>query len=408
MTHSGNPTAIVFHNGTVVLPDTTLEDGVVVCRDGRISEVGRSSDVRIPDDAVRVDAAGGYIAPGFVDQHVHGARGADFMDGTEEAVRLAIQGHTRYGTTTIFPTTTTATPAHLNRMLDACAAVQRAWKPGDHARLAGVHWYGPYFGKDKAGVHPRDFARDPDPAEYRAAFDHGIVRIATCAAELPGAEDFYREARRRSFLATCAHSNASWTEMQRGFDAGLRHVDHFWCAMSSTESIRQRFGTPYQGSMAEFVIMNDEMSTEVLADGEHLAPELLEFAYGMKGPRRLCLVTDASRAVDMPEGEYLFGPLEAGEPFINNGRVGVGMRGGLASTVRGMDHMVRTMVAQTSATLADAVRMASLTPAERIGIDAEIGSLAAGKFADIQILSPDVRTQRVFIEGVEFHADRLL
>jgi N-acetylglucosamine-6-phosphate deacetylase len=385
------------------MPDATLEDGVVICRDGRIQAIAPAGEVNFPPDAETIDAEGGFIAPGFVDQHVHGACGADFMDGTEEAVRRAIAGHTRYGTTTIFPTTTTGTPEHLHRMLDACELVQRAWKPGDHARLGGVHWYGPYFGPEKIGAHPAGFERLPDPSEYLPAFERGLIRIATCAAELPGAEDFYRQAHARGYLVTCGHSNASYQEMQRGFDAGLRHVDHFWCAMSSTDSIRKRFGAPYGGSMAEFVLINDEMSTEVLADGEHLAPELLEFAFRFKGPRRLCLVTDASRAVEMPPGEYLIGPVEAGQPFLHNGRVGVGLSGGLASTVRGMDHMVRTMVEQTSASLVQAIRMASLTPAERIGIAADIGSLEVGKYADVQILNRELHTQRVFIEGVEFH-----
>jgi len=399
---NGTETSLAFRNGTVILPDGTIQDGVVLCRDGRIEAVGAAAVTEIPPDSKEIDAGGGYLAPGFVDQHVHGALGADFMDGTEEDVRLAIRGHTKYGTTSIFPTTTTGSPEHLNRMLDACEAVRAAWKPGDHARLAGVHWYGPYFSTDKVGAHPDGFERNPDPAEYLTAFERDIVRIATCAAELPGAEAFFREASQRGMLATCGHSNASFQEMQRGFDAGLRHVDHFWCAMSSVTTIGKRLGTPYQGSMAEFVIMNEEMSTEVLADGEHLAPELLEFAYRLKGPERLCLVTDSNRAVDMPVGEYLIGPKEAGKAFHHNGRVGVGSNGGLASTAFGMDHMMRTMLEQTSASLTEVVRMASLTPAERIGMDRDIGSLAPGKYADVLILDRDLNVQEVYVGGVPF------
>ena len=396
-----------FVNGIVILPDRLIDDGVVVVTDGRITSVGTSSEVNIPEGTETIDVGGSYIGPGFVDLHVHGACGADFMDGTEEAVRTAISGHTRYGTTSIFPTTTTATPDRLDRMLDACEAVQQSWKPGDSARLAGVHWYGPYFASEKVGAHPAGFERHPDPAEYTRAFDResGIVRIATCAAELPGAEDFYRETKGRGLLATCGHSNATWSEMQRGFDAGLRHVDHFWCAMSSTDSVRKRFDPPYQGSMAEFVIYKEGMSTEVLADGEHLAPELLRFAYKFVGPGRLCLVTDANRAVDMPPGEYLIGPLDAGESLISNGKVGIGPKGGLASTVKGMDHMARVMRNQTEATLCEVFRMATLTPAERVGMADSIGSLEPGKLADVQTLSADLFTQRVFIEGEEFQME---
>ncbi|MFT5469433.1 MAG: N-acetylglucosamine-6-phosphate deacetylase [Verrucomicrobiales bacterium] len=397
----------VFRNGTLIFPQQLLESGAVVIEDGRITFAGPEADAEFPVDAEIIDAEGGFIAPGFVDLHVHGASGADFMDGTPDAVRTAIAGHTKFGTTTIFPTTTTGSPAHLERMLDACEAVQKTWNPGEHARLAGVHWYGPYFASSKVGAHPAGHERDPDPDEYTKAFDResGIVKIATCAAELPGAEAFYRACADHGIFATCGHSNATFDEMQRGFDAGLRHVDHFWCAMSSTDSVRQRTEPPYQGSMAEFVLFEDEMSTEVLADGEHLAPELLKFALKFKGPERLCLVTDASRAVGMPPGEYLIGPLEAGEPLLSNGRVGVGLppKTGLASTVKGMDHMIRVMYAQSGGRLPEVFRMATLTPAERVGMDDSIGSLEAGKLGDVQVLSRDLDVKRVFVQGVEFH-----
>jgi len=348
-----------------------------------------------------VDAGGGYISPGFVDQHVHGALGADFMDGTTDAVKLACKGHTKYGTTSIFPTTTTGRPEQITAMLDACEAVRKSWKPGDHSRIDGVHFYGPYFASDKVGAHPKGYERHPDPKEYIPALSRGIIKVATCAAELPGAVDFYRAAYEKGCLVTCGHSNASYTEMQHGFDAGLRHVDHFWCAHSTSTTIRNRFKEPMQASMVEFMMIEKEMSTEVIADGEHLAPDLLDYTFRMKGARRLCLVSDSNRAVGMPKGEYKIGPLENGEPFINNGKVGVCPAGGLASTIFGLDHMVRTMFNNTSATLYDAVRMASLTPAELMGLAGEIGSLEVGKRADVIVLSKGSKTERGFTDGVE-------
>ena len=272
----------------------------------------------------------------------------------------------------------------------------------DGARITGVHFYGPYFAEDKVGCHSRSGRRDPDAQEYREHFARGIIRVATCAAELPGAEAFFREARRRGYLVTCGHSNATWTEMARAFRAGMRHVDHFWCAMSSVPSIRTRFGTPSQGSMEQFVLMEREMSTEVIADGCHLALELLEFAFVMKGASRLCLVTDANRALGMPPGRYRFGPRSDGEWFESDGRVGFVRGGGLASSVVGMDTMVRNMHAQTSAGVVNAVRMGSLTPAERVGMGKEIGSLARGKRADVLVLSRELHVRRVFVGGEEF------
>lgn len=392
---------LVFRHGTAILADRLVPDAVVLCRAGKIAAVGPAEQVRVPRDAIVVDARGGYLSPGFVDIHVHGGDGADYMDGTAEAVRTANRAHARHGTTSIFPTTTTGTPAQLDAMLDACGDVQRTWTAADGARVAGVHFYGPYFAEDKVGCHPKSGRRDPLAAEYRRYFQRGIIKVATCAAELPGAEGFFRMAARRGCLVTCGHSNASWTEMARAFRAGMRHVDHFWCAMSSVPAMRARFGPPMQASMAEFVLAQREMSTEVIADGEHLAPELLRFAYALKGADRLCLVTDANRALGLPPGEYLFGPEAQGAKFISDGKVGRMPEGGLASSIMGMDTMVRTMARATGAPLPDVIRMATLTPAERAGVAQGVGSLAKGKLADVLVLDRKLAVKRVFIGGVE-------
>lgn len=390
-------TLLITH-GRLVLPDRVIEDGAVLCRRGRVERAGPAGK-RAPKDAVIVDARGGFISPGFVDIHVHGGAGADFMDGTEEAVRTTCKAHARHGTTTLFPTTTTGTPEQIAAMLSACAAVKKTWSPADGARIAGVHLYGPFFARDKVGCHSVEGRRDPSPGEYAGYFRGGLVRIATCAAELPGAQAFFKAARRARCLATCGHSNASWPEMESAFKAGMRHVDHFWCAMSSVPSVRARLGVPMRGSMAEFVLARPEMSTEVIADGCHLAPELLEFAWKMKGSSRLCLVTDANRALDMPPGKYRFGPREGGSWFESDGKVGWAPNGSLASSIMGMDHMVRVMRRDTGAPLHEIIRMASLTPAERAGIARDTGSIEPGKRADLLVLDRRLKVRRVFLGG---------
>jgi N-acetylglucosamine-6-phosphate deacetylase len=377
-----------------VLKDRILEEGTIVCRDGRIEAVRRG--YRAASGAAVVDAGSGWIAPGFVDLHVHGGDGADYMDGTADAVRIVNRAHLRRGTTTIFPTTTTGSPEQVRRMLDACLEVRRSWMPADGARIGGVHLYGPYFAEKKVGCHSVQGRRDPQAEEYETYFRTGIVRIATCAAELPGAAEFYRAARRRGCLITCGHSNATWTEMERAYRAGMRHVDHFWCAMSSVSGLRAEYGTPMQASMEQFVLARADMSTEVIADGAHLSKELLRFAWQMKGALRLCLVTDANRALGMPPGRYRFGPAEDGAWFESNGRVGLVPGAGLASSVVGLDTMVRNMVRLAGVPLEEAVRMASLTPAERAGIAGEVGSLEAGKRADVVVLDRRFRVRRVY------------
>ena len=289
--------SIAFVNGAVILPDRQLDNGMVCCEDSKIVYVGRQES--LPNDVEIIDANGGIIAPGFIDLHVHGGAGADFMDGTPEAVITACTAHLRHGTTTIFPTTTTGSSQQIMDMIHACAVAtqQLSTRPAKAARIAGVHLYGPYFAEDKVGCHAADGRRSPVVGEFRQYFDiragaHRDLCGRTCRERC----EFYNMARQHNCLITCGHSNSTWSEMQAAFDAGMRHVDHFWCAMSSVPSIRQRCNVPMQGSMAEFVLMNADMSTEVIADGCHLAPELLEFAFRMKGAGRLCLVTDCNRA----------------------------------------------------------------------------------------------------------------
>lgn len=382
--------------GEVILPGRTWPGAFIHCDgSGRIAAINAESPVA----GIEV-VEGHYVAPGYIDLHVHGGNGADYMDGTPEAVRAANRAHARHGTTTIFPTTTTGSTAEIAAMLAACWEVKRGWTVADGARLAGVHYYGPYFAPDKVGCHSVEGRRDPLAEEYEGflAMD-GLIRIATCAAELPGATGFYRAAHAAGCLVTCGHSNSTWTEMARAYQAGMRHVDHFWCAMSSVSSLRERYGTPMQASMEQFVLAHPEMSTEVIADGCHLSPELLEFAFRLKGAQRLCLVTDANRALDLAPGRYRFGPAKTGSWFESNGEVGFVPGQGLASSVRGMDHMVRVMAQSTTATLAEVVRMASLTPAERAGIAKDVGSLEVGKWADVLVLGPDLDVRQVALGG---------
>lgn len=392
-----------FINARLILPDRIIEDGGLHVRDGRITAAG--PDARMPPfDGETIDVQGNYLAPGFVDLHVHGGGGADFMDGTPEAFQTAIAAHTRHGTTSIIPTSTVARHEQTLRWLELCNVFQeRRSEPGNGmARVMGAHLYGPYFAEDKVGCHPKPPQRPPTPGEFEAylSFAPKTLRIATCAPELPGASEFYRAAHARGVRLNAGHSNASWDEMAAAYALGVRHVDHFFCAMSNYVSIRTRFNTPMRGGMMEFVLASEDMTTEVIADGRHLAPELLRFVLNMLGPDRVALVTDANRAMDLPPGEYLFGPLDGGEPIYSDGAVGLMPdQTSLASSIRGMDFMVRHLHQAVGVDLATTVRMASLTPARIAGLDQEIGSLEEGKRADAVVLDNDLNVRRVMVAG---------
>jgi N-acetylglucosamine-6-phosphate deacetylase len=391
-------------NATLVLPDREVAGGAIDVDSGRIAAVGREDALPAWSGSV-VDAAGAFVAPGFVDLHVHGGDNADFMDGTVEAFETAVRAHTRHGTTSILPTSTVARHEQIITFLENTRTLQRRGAQPDKGlgRVVGAHFYGPYFNEEKVGCHPKDPARPPVRAEYEHYLEFADVMLtATCAPELPGADDFFRAAAAKGVRLNAGHSNATWGEMAAAYDQGMRHVDHLYCAMSSVSSLRERCGTPMQASMLEFVLATDDMTTEVIADGRHLSSELLRFVARVKGVARTALVTDCSRALDQPPGLYTFGPLEGGETFYSDGGVGL-MPGSanLASSVRGMDFMVRHMHQQVGLDLPAAVRMASLTPATVIGMQNEIGSLAAGLRADFQFLDAGLEVTRVFVDGEE-------
>ncbi len=220
------------------------------------------------------------------------------------------------------------------------------------------------------------------------------------APELPGAEEFVRACRARGVRCNAGHSHATFEQVAEAVGWGVRHVDHLFCAMSDRARLRQTQTYPMRGGLMEATLFFDELTTEVIADGKHLQRELLLLAYKVKGPDRLALVTDCNRALDMPDGEYLFGPLDGGEPILRRDGVGIMPDGqSLASGVMGMDHCVRTFRDLTGTALVEVIRMASLTPARIAGWDQEVGSIAAGKRADLLVLSDQLQVQRVFLAG---------
>ena len=389
-------------NATLILPDRLIADGAVHVSDGRLAAVARQQDLR-SWSGMTLDAEGHYLAPGYIDLHVHGGDNADFMDGTTEAFETAIRAHTRHGVTSIVPTSTVARHEQTLAFLTNTRELQRRGANPSRglARTIGAHLYGPYFAEEKVGCHPKLPARPPARAEFEQYLSFAdTILTATCAPELPGAAEFYRAAAAKGIRLNAGHSEATWSEMAAAYELGVRHVDHFYCAMSSVSSLRVRCGTPMQASMMEFVLDTEDMTTEVIADGRHLSPELLRFVVKWKGVDKTALVTDCNRALDQPAGLYVFGPLDGGETFYSDGAVGLLPDSeSLASSVRGMDFMVRHMHQKAGVDLPMAVRMATLTPAAIVGWSHEIGSLEVGKRADLLLLDADLAPRAVFIDG---------
>lgn len=388
----------VFHNATLVLPDRLVPNGTLTVEDGRITAVAdHGRDARATNT---VDLGGAYLAPGFVDVHVHGGAGADFMDGTAEAFRAACRCHLRHGTTSLTPTSTVARMADYLRFLDLCGELYGDVPGG--SRIVGGHFYGPYFARPAKGCHPDQDFVTPDEANAEAftKLAEKLPLLVTVAPEIANAEWLVRTYSARGVRFNVGHSHATFQQVEAAVGWGARHVDHLFCAMSDRARLRQSQAFPMRAGVMEATLYFDELTTEVIADGMHLSPELLRLAYKVKGPDRLAIVSDSMRAVDLPDGEYRFGPAGTGSPVRRLGRVGVTPDGaGLASGVLPLIDGVRTMHRAAGVPLAEAVRMASLTPARVLGVEAEVGSLEPGKRADLVVLDADLQVRRVYVGG---------
>lgn len=385
-----------YVHGKLILPDRILPDADFIVEDGRLLEIG--SDM--PVSAASIDLHGQYVAPGFIDLHVHGGAGADFMDLTEEAFRTVCQCHLRHGTTSFTPTSTVAQRHEYTHFLELCDRFFLSTELG--TRILGGHLYGPYFHPPAKGCHPdADFLK-PDPSVDQQLLDFagtGLVTM-TIAPETPGTETLVQAARQRNVRVCAGHTYATFSQMEEAVRWGVQHVDHLFCAMSDRARLRQKQAFPMRAGVMEATLYFDELTTEVIADGWHLAPELLRLAHKIKGPDRLALVTDSMRALDCPDGEYWFGAMHTGEKIRRLGDVGVTLDGtGLASGVLGMDQCVQNFAKLTDVPLAEVIRMASLTPARILGIDDHYGSLAVGKIADFVVLDSQLEVQQVFQAG---------
>ncbi len=379
-------------NGTLITPYRYIRGGTLVIRDGIIQGI-HERDVDVPD-ATLLDAGGNYVAPGFIDIHVHGGGGYDFMDGTPEAFLAVAELHARYGTTAMVPTTLTAEKEDLLQTLDAYETANRINHRG--AAFLGIHLEGPYFALSQRGAQDARYIRNPDPAEYEEilAYSSSIVRWSA-APELEGAIPFGRRLRAKDILAAVAHSDAVYEDELLAYENGYSLATHLYSAMSG---VTRRNAFRYAGVIESAFLL--DMDVEIIADSVHLPAPLLKLVYKIKGADRTALITDAMRAAGMPEGESTLGSLKNGlTVIVEDGVAKLPDRTAFAGSVATTSQLVRNMVQLADVSLLDAVRMASTTPARIMGVDARKGSLAPGKDADIVIFDDQLTVHATVVNG---------
>lgn len=382
---------MVIHNVRILARGLEVPGDIAV-EDGRIAAIGVPGSL----PGTGIDGEGLYLSHGFIDIHVHGGGGYDFMDATQEAWHGASALHLRHGTTAMAPTTLAAGREELL----AAFAAYRACKPGfpDGAKLLGIHVEGPYLAPEQCGAQDPAFIRDPDPAEYEALMDAcpDILRW-TIAPERPGAGRMGDWLSQRGVVPCIGHSSAGYEQVRDAMLHGYRHVTHLY---SATSTIVRRMGFRHAG-IVESAYLLDGLTSEVIADGCHLPGCLLEMAYRFIGPDRLCLVTDAMRAAGQTEGESILGSLENGQRVIlEDGVAKMPDRTAFAGSICTADRLVRNMVRLAGASVADAVKMVTETPARILGLSDRTGLLAQGRAADLVLFDEKIEIKMVMTDGV--------
>ncbi len=372
-------------NGRVLTPNGWLEDGSLVVDGNKIVAILNTS---LPlEDVEVIDAKGAAVVPGGIELHVHGGGGRDFMEGTEEAFRVAVDAHLQYGTTAIYPTLSSSTVPMIEAAMEVCDKLMEE----PDSPIMGLHLEGPYFNPAQAGAQIPEWIKAPVPEEYLP-----LLKKSKClkrwdeAAELEGSIDFVKACVAHGVLPSIGHTRAKYEEVHAANEAGMTHATHFYNAMPVVYKNRE-FKTP---GTVESIFAEKNMTVEMIADGIHVPPVMLRMIYQIKGVEKTALITDAL-ACTAGKDDSAFDP----RVVLEDGVCKLADRSALAGSIATMDRLIRTCVQQAEIPLEDACRMASETPARIMGILDRKGTLETGKDADIIMLDDELQLKFVMQMG---------
>lgn len=378
--------------GKLITPSRIIDNGDLCFENGIITYAG----AHVSDDALynTVDYGDKFISPGFIDMHLHGGGGADFMDGTEQAFRTVSETHLAHGTTTMLATTLTCPDDELFNIFDVFEKIAAS---GINTNLYGLHLEGPYFSVNQKGAQDEKFIVSPKKEHYEKILEKGgkYIKRWSIAPERDGAMELGRRLKTVGILPSIGHSDAEYDTALEAFDNGYTHLTHFYSGMST---ITRKGGFRHLGLIESGYII-EGLTVEIIADGCHLPPELLRYIYRAKGPYNTALVTDSLRAAGTDAKTMFIGSLENGyEVIIEDGVAKLPDRSAFAGSVATADRLVRNMLKYADCGICDAVRMMSETPARIMGMN-DRGTLTEGKRADICVFDANIDLADVYLKG---------
>jgi N-acetylglucosamine-6-phosphate deacetylase len=376
--------AITAH--ALLTPLEIVERPMLFLEGSAIAEVATIESRPLPKCRT-IDFGDAVIAPGLVDMHIHGAAGHDVMENDSGALASIERLLAQHGVTSYVPTTVTAPLDTLLAALDRLASRIEADHDRAGARPVGIHLEGPFISHLRRGVHPPENLLAPSLALFERFWQaaRGHIRVMTIAPELDGALELIAEAARRGVCVSLGHSDADLAATRKAVQAGARHATHTFNAM--------RPMAHRDPGIAGEVLSDSTLTADIIADGIHVDPALINVFLKCKGVDGSVLITDATAATGMPDGRYRLGAFEI---EVKDGRCLA--NGVLAGSVLTMDRAVRNVMSFGGWTLRDAVRAACLNPARRIGLN-DAGAITAGSRADIAVLSPTGEVRTTIVGG---------
>ncbi|MEJ8766683.1 N-acetylglucosamine-6-phosphate deacetylase [Oceanobacillus sp. HCA-5259] len=371
--------SILIKNAKIYLEDKVIPNGGIYIENEQIQSLleGDSFTQTLPEDAHIIDATGLNAIPGFIDGHIHGANGADTMDATEEALDKIASILPMEGTTSFLATTITQSPDNISKALENAARYLN--KPGQ-AEMVGVHLEGPFVEKSRAGAQPKEYIVKPDLEQFKKwqAQSGSNIKTITMAPEHDEEGLFIKHLAQSGVNVSAGHTDVGFTGIKTAVSQGVSQLTHLCNAMNG---IHHRdigaVGAAFQ---------LEDLRAELIADGIHVVPEMLQLIYNKMGSERIILITDAMRAKGLPDGDYELG----GQPVkVKNDRA-VLEDGTLAGSILKMHDGAKQMLQLEGVKLRNIVEMASVNPAKQIGIYDQKGSITLGKDADILLVDDDL------------------
>jgi N-acetylglucosamine-6-phosphate deacetylase len=379
-------TLLILDVGSVLTPFEKYSPGRVIVRGDRIEAVGAASSLKAPDGCTRLDLSHLTLVPGFIEPHVHGCGGFDVMDATADSMNIISKTLAKYGTTAFLPTTVSAPLDLLEAAVERLANFIRTDVAG--AKPLGIHLEGPFINIQKRGTHQSSNVRQPDPT-LLARWMHlsgGLIKLLTMAPELEGAAITADTARNSNVIVAMGHSDATLSESLTAANAGTHYAVHTFNAM--------RLFSHRDPGIVGAILSDDRIFAEIIADGIHVAPEVVRIFAKAKSASRIILATDAISATGMPDGTYALGN---GQVRVQGGTCRDG-EGRLAGSTLTQDRALRNLLQWTGLRLDDALLALTANPAQALKLDGR-GRIEPGAFADLTVLDENLEVDRTYVSG---------